>query len=39
VHPVHGLSYSEIIPYLSYFRDLAKRCLDFWEIILWSRIL
>jgi hypothetical protein len=23
--PVHGLSYSEIIPYLGYFGDLAKR--------------
>jgi hypothetical protein len=32
VDPVHGLSYSEIIPHLGYFGDLAKMSLDFWEI-------
>jgi hypothetical protein len=37
--PVHGFSYSEIIPYHGYIRDLPKRSLDFWEINPRSRIL
>jgi hypothetical protein len=36
VDPVHGFSYSKII--LSYFADLAKCSLDFWEINPWSII-
>jgi hypothetical protein len=38
VDPVHGFSYSKIIPYLGYFSDFGKRSLDFWEINPWSRI-
>jgi hypothetical protein len=32
IDPIHGFSYSKIIPYLGYFCDLAKSSLDFWEI-------